>query len=105
MTSKHHRIAIVSVNRSPSVPFTVLISELRSVLLLLSASISYIMMAGDFNVNLLVSGGATQVYLDLLKDPTRVCGVSETLIYHIFGTGCFNVSNVTQALGVSDYRM
>ena len=72
------------------------------------------MMAGDFNVNLLVSGGATQVYLDLLtdfqliqhiKDPTRVCGVSETLIYHIFGTGCFNVSNVTQALGVSDYRM
>ena len=31
--------------------------------------------------------------------------MSETLIDHIFGTGCFNVSNVTQALGVSDHRM
>ena len=50
------------------------------------------MVAGDFNVNLLVSGGASKEYLDLLSDykltqhikkPTRICALSETLIDHI----------------------
>ena len=67
-----------------------------------------------FNVNLLVSGGASKEYLDLLSDyqltqhikkPTRICALSETLIDHIFGTKCLDVSNVTQALGVSDHNM
>jgi len=63
--SKFYPIAIVS---SPSVPFTVLISELQSDLILLSASVNYIMVAGDFNVNLLESGFASKEYLDLLSD-------------------------------------
>ena len=31
--------------------------------------------------------------------------MSETLIDHIFGTKCLDVSNVTQALGISDHNM
>ena len=72
------------------------------------------MVAGDFNVNLLVSRGASKEYLDLLSDyqltqyikkPTRICALSETLIDHIYGTKCLDVSNVTQALGISDHSM
>ena len=102
--SKFHRIAIVSVYRSPSVPFTVLISELQSVLMLLSTSVNYIMVAGDFNVNLLVFGGASKEYLNLLSDyqlaqhirkPTRICALSETLTDHVFGTKYLDVMNKT----------
>ena len=106
MKSKFDCIAIVSVYCSPSVPFTVLIqkSELQSVLMLLSTSVNYIMVAGDFNVNLLVFGGASKEYLNLLSDyqlaqhirkPTRICALSETLTDHVFGTKYLDVMNKT----------
>ena len=114
MTVKHHRIAVLSVYRSPSVPFTTLLSELQSVVMMLSSNVNYILIGGDFNVNLLVSGGVTKEYLDLLadfqlsqkiKDPTRVCDQSATLIDHVTGTSSFNTSNVTQTVGISDHRV
>ena len=53
VTCRHHRVAVVTVYRSPSIPGAACIAELRSVLLQLSSSAHYILMAGDFNINLL----------------------------------------------------
>ena len=114
VTCKHHRIAVMSVYHSPSVSFTTFISELRSVLLLLSSTTSYILIAGDFNVNLLMSGSETKEYLDVLanfqltqymRDPSRVCDLSATLIDHVIGSNCFAAVNITQASGISDHRV
>jgi len=61
-TSKYHRIAIVSVYCSPSVPFTILILEFSSVLVMLSSN-AYLLIGGDFHVSLLFSGDMTNEYI------------------------------------------
>ena len=103
MTCKHHRIAVVSVYRSPSIPIATCIAELRSLLLQLSSNVHYILMAGDFNISLLSTNDAsTREYVDLLTDfqltqhitgPTRVSGSSATLIDHIISTSSLAISN------------
>jgi len=81
---------------------------------MLSSNANYILVGGDFNVNLLVSEEVTNEYLNLLadfqltqhiRDSIRVCDTSATLIDHVISTSSFNVSNVIQAVGVSDHRI
>ena len=53
VTCEHHRVAIISIYRSPSTSGKNYINELRSVLVLLSSSVNFIIIAGDFNINML----------------------------------------------------
>jgi len=59
VTCKHHRITVVSVYHSPSIPVAACIGELRSVLLQLSFNVHYILIAGNFNINLLSTNDAS----------------------------------------------
>ena len=114
MTCKYHRIAVLSVYRSPSTSCGSAIIELRSVLLQLSASAKYTIMA-DFNIDLLsTNNSVTLKYVDLLADfhlsqhitgPSRVCNHSATLIGHIIGSNTLQVSSVGQAIGSSDHNV
>ena len=75
---KYHRVAIVSVYRSPSTCCRSAITELRPVLLQLSASANYIIMAGDFNIDLLsTSSSVSQEYGDLLVDFNLIQHIKE----------------------------
>jgi len=66
VTCKHHHFAIISIYRSPSTSGKNCIGELRSVLSLLSSSVNHIIIAGDFNTNLLnVNDTVTKQYVDL----------------------------------------
>ena len=94
--------------------FTVLISKFPSVLMMLSSNTNYILIGGGFNVNLLASEDVANEYLNLLtdfyltqhiRDSTRTCDTSATLFDHVISTSSFNISNVKQAVGVSDHRM
>ena len=115
VTCKYHRVAVLSVYRSPSTCCSSAITELRSVLLQLSTSAKYIMMAGDFNVDLLsTNNSVTLDYVNLLADfnlsqhiikPSRVCNHSATLIDHIIGSSSLQVSGVGQAIGLSDHNV
>jgi len=117
VTCKHHCTAVVSIYRSPSISAAACIAELRSVLLQLSFNVHYILMAGDFNINLLSTNDAsTREYVDLLihglsidsayiTGPTHVIGSSATLIDHIISTSSLTICNTFQASGVSDHRM
>ena len=114
VTCKYHRVAVLSVYRSPSTCCSSAITELRSVLLQLSTSAKYIMMAGDFNVDLLsTNNSVTLDYVNLLADfnlsqhiikPSRVCNHSATLI-DIIGSNSLQVSGVGQAIGLSDHNV
>ena len=115
VTCRHHRIAVMSVYRSPSVSGTTCIAELKSVLLLLSSRVHTVVMAGDLNINLLSTiDSITRAYSDLLTDfqlaqhimdATPVCGSSATLIDHIVSTSALDVVNSFQASGISDHRI
>ena len=112
---KHRRVAVVSVYRSPSVPGAACIAELRSILVLLSSNVDFILMAGDFNINLMVNNNTvTKEYIDLLADfqltqhlssPTRVSGSSATLIDHVISTITLSVSNIFQTAEITDHLM
>ena len=113
VTLKHHHIAVVSFTLCSFYHFD---SEFQLVLVMLSSTcnVNYILMGGDFNVNVLVSEDVINKYLNLLadfqltqhiQDPTRVCDTSATLIDHVISTSSFSISNVKQAVGVSDYRI
>ena len=82
--------------------------------MMLSSNTNYILIGGDFNVNLLASEDVANEYLNLLtdfyltqhiRDSTRTCDTSATLFDHVISTSSFNISNVKQAVGVSDHRM
>jgi len=91
------------------------INELRSVLALLSSSVNFIIIVGNFNINMLnINDAVTKEYVDLLsdfqlvqhvKDPTRIGGSSATLIDHIISSNSLTVTSVFQVSGISDHRM
>ena len=89
ISCKHHRIVVASVYRSPSVRCVDVISELQSIFLQLSSCAQHVILAGDFNIDLLSSSNMKSQYCDILTDfhvtqhilePSRVCNLSSTLI-------------------------
>ena len=77
-------------------------------------SVKHVIIAGDFNIDLLVDSAAKNKYCDLLSDfqliqsvsgPSRVTDVSSTLIDHILSTLDISVSFTTQATGLSDHNV
>ena len=74
----------------------------------------YVLLAGDFNIDLLHASSFRERYHDLLidfqlvqhiQDPTRVSVSSSTLIDYVMCSQDISVSNVIQATGVSDHRI
>jgi len=65
ISSKHHRVAVVSVYRSPSTSLKDAINELGCVV---SLHTYHIILAGDFNINLLGNSGPVVDYMNLLSD-------------------------------------
>ena len=110
-----HRVAVVSVYPPLSTCCGSAITELRSVLLQLFSSAKYIIMAGDFNLDLLSTGNSvSQQYGDLLfdfdllqhvKESTCVCNLSATLIDHVTGSSSLLISGMTQTVGLSDHNV
>ena len=103
------------VYHSPSVSSTEAIAELQSTLSELSCCVNCIIMAGNFNIDILsVNGGISKQYVELLavfqltqniKDPSHVYESLATLIDHITGSSTLTASNVTQVSGLSDHRI
>ena len=59
---KHYRVAIVSVYRSPSTSPKEAVAELTSILEQLSQTVKYLILVGDFNIDLLHDSAIQSVY-------------------------------------------
>jgi len=79
---------------------------------LLSCTI-HVIVAGDFNVDLLKPSGIQAEYVNLFTDfqftqriaqPTHVTSSSATLIDHVLTSPPLNVAECCQAVGLSDHR-
>ena len=114
ISSKHHRVAVVSVYSSPSTSLKDAISELGCVLSQLLLHTNHIILAGDFNINLLGNSGPVIDYMNLLSDfgllqhvsePTCISKTSNTLIDHVISSTPLLATNSVQAVGISDHRI
>ena len=109
---KHCQTAILSIYRSPSTCCKVAITELQSILMQLSPHIKYLIIAGDFNIDLKSNLSISKEYRALLDDfyltqhisePSRVSHGSATLIDHISSSNYLSVISSCQAVGLSDH--
>ena len=80
----------------------------------LSCHVTNIIVAGDFNIDLIGDSGVKTRYLDLLSEfnllpridgPSHVCGGLSSLIDHVLSSHCLTVSQSSQAVGVSDHHL
>ena len=108
------RGAIVSVYRSPSTSPKEAVAELTSILEQLSQTVKYLILVGDFNIDLLHDSATQSVYSHLLSDfnlcqqvtgPSRVSTHSATLIDHVVSSHSLCVTQSIQTTGVSDHRV
>ena len=114
ISSKHHRVAVVSVYSSPSTSLKDAISELGCVLSQLLLHTNHIILADDFNINLLGNSSPVVDYMNLLSDfgilqhvsePTRLSKTSSTLIDHVISSTPLLATNSVQAAGISNHRI
>ena len=114
ITCKFHRLAVVSIYRSPSTCPDAGLQELSTLLDKLCPCVKNIILAGDFNIDLHNDSSITKRYVSLLSDyglsqyilqPTRVSPQSSTLIDHVICTNDISVLNSLQAVGLSDHRV
>ena len=89
---KHCQTAILSIYRSPSTCCKAAITELQSIVMQLSPHVNYLIIAGDFNIDLKSNLSTSKEYRALLDDfcltqhisePSRVSHGSAILIDHI----------------------
>ena len=104
--------AVLSVYRSPNTCCTAAITELQSILMQLLPHVKYIIVAGDFNIDLKSNLPISKEYRNLLDDfcltqhisePSRVSRGSATLIDHISSSNQLPVVHSCQAVGISDH--
>ena len=109
---KHCQTAILSIYRSPSTCCKAAITELQSILMQLSPHVKYLIIAGDFNIDLKSNLSISKEYRALLDDfcltqhisePSRVSHGSATLIDHISSSNHLSVISSCQAIGLSDH--
>jgi len=102
ITCKFHRLAVVSIYRSPSTCPDAGLQELSTLLDKLCTCVKNIILAGDFNIDLHNDSSITKRYVSLLSDyglsqyilqPTRVSPQSSTLIDHVICTNDISVLN------------
>ena len=105
-------MVVASIYRSLSAEYQQSIAELYTLLPQLFAYSQYVILADDFNIDLLKRQAAYSVcFLDfplvqLVQGPSRVSVLSSTtLIDHILCSSNFKVIKVLQAIGVSDHRV
>lgn len=65
---KYSQTAVLSVYRSPSTCCAAAIAELQSILMQLSPHVKYVIVAGDFNIDLKSNLSTTKEYRNLLDD-------------------------------------
>ena len=111
---KFHRLAVVSIYRSPSTCPHASLHELSTLLDKLFPSVKNVILAGDFNIALRSDSSITNRYVSLLLDyglsqyilqPTWVSLQFPTLIDHVICTNDISVLNSLQAVGLSDHRI
>ena len=108
---KHFKMVVASIYGSPSTDFKQCIHDLHTLLPQLFACSQYVILAGDFNIDLLKSQAAYSDCLvdfqliQLVQGPSRVSVLSFALIDHILCSSNFKMLNVLQAIGVSDRRV
>ena len=111
---QYSQTAVLSVYRSPSTCCTAAMTELQSILMQLSPHVKYLIVAGDFNIDLKSNSSISKEYRNLLDDfcltqhisePSRVSHGSATLIDHISGSDQLPVIRSYQAVGLSDHYM
>ena len=114
VTCKFHRLAVVSIYRSPSTCPHAGLQELSTLLDKLFPCVKHVILAGNFNINLHNDSSITNRYVSLLSDyglsqyilqPTQVSLQSSTLIDHVICTNDISVLNSSQAVGLTDHRV
>ena len=89
---QHCKVAIASVYRSSSTDVLKCFEDLHGLLSQLFVSCKYVLLAGDFNIDLLHASSSRERYHDLLIDfqlvqhiqkPTRVSTSSSTVNDHV----------------------
>ena len=113
ITCVFHKMAVVSIYRSPSTEFSVGLFDLYQILSKLYVVTQYVILAGDFNIDVLNESAAKDQYFNLLSDfqltqlvdsPSRVTEYSSSLVDHVLCSPSVCVSSVAQATGLSDHR-
>ena len=111
---KFHRVVIVSIYRSPSTPFNDFFTDFYRVLSDLSSYVNSIIVAGDFNIDLISDSSMKTRYMNILSDfnlvqhidgPSRVCHSSSSLIDHVSSSCHLTVTQSIQAIDVSDHYL
>ena len=112
VTCSCYQLCIVSIYRSPSTDSRAGLQELQHIITELSLVSKYIVIAGDFHIDLLSPSTITTVYSEFLSDynstqhivePSRVTSTSETLIDHILTTPNIVAYSMCQSVGLSDH--
>ena len=111
---KHGQTAVLSVYWSPSTCCTAAMTELHSILMQLSPYVKYLIVAGDFNIDLKSNSSISREYSNLLHDfcltqcisePSKVSCGSATLIDHISGSNQLPAIRSYQVVGLSDHHI
>ena len=107
---QHSQTAVLSAYRSPSTRCTAAMTELQSILMQLSPHVKYVIVAGDFNIDLKSNPPISKENLlddfcltQHISEPSRVSRGSATLIDHISGSDQLPIIHSYQAVGLSDY--
>ena len=110
---QNFKMLVASIYRSPSADheYHQCVADLHTLLPQLFACSQYVILAGDFNIDLLKRQAAySDCLLDfqlvqLIQGSSRVSVLSSTLIDHILCSSNFKVTKVLQAIGVRDHRI
>ena len=106
------KTAVISVYRSHSTAVKAGLDDLQLIISELKLHAKHIIIAGDFNIDILANSSTSIAYSNLLTDlqlfqhvsePSRVTPVSSTLIDHFITTPKLKVNSVCQAVGLSDH--
>ena len=105
---RNFKMVVASIYRSPSAEYNQCVADLHTLLhqLFAIACSKYVILAGDFNINLLKCQAAYNDCLlyvqlvQLVQGPSRVSVLSSILIDYILCSSNFKVTKVLQAIGV-----
>ena len=106
------KMAVASVYRSPSTNVKAGLDELQLIITDLALHANHLIIAGDFNIDLLATSGICVTYINLLSDlhlvqyvsqPSRITPISSTLIDHIITSPNLTVNSMSQTVGLNDH--
>ena len=106
------KMAVASVYRSPSTNVKAGLDELQLIITDLALHANHLIIAGDFNIDLLATSGICVTYTNLLSDlhlvqhvsqPSRITPISSILIDHSITSPNLTVNSMSQTVGLSDH--